>query len=86
MTKRNTARSAKLHVLVYALLHREAPYQVDGSLSKTHSVVVGGGETQQELIPFKHKEWSVVYRPGIVGVDGDRDGCMARQDARGSSA
>ena len=22
--------------------------------------VVGGGETQQELIPFKHKEWSVV--------------------------
>ena len=31
-----------------------------GSPSKTHSVVVGGGETQQELIPFKHKEWSVV--------------------------
>ena len=27
---------------------------------KTHSVVVGGGETQQELIPFKHKEWSLV--------------------------
>ena len=25
-----------------------------------HSVVVGGGEMQQELIPFKHKEWSVV--------------------------
>ena len=31
-----------------------------GSPSKTHSVVVGGGERQQELIPFKHKEWSVV--------------------------
>ena len=31
-----------------------------GSPSKTHSVVAGGGETQQELIPFKHKEWSVV--------------------------
>ena len=28
VTKRNTARSANLHVLVYALLHREAPYQV----------------------------------------------------------
>ena len=27
---------------------------------KMNSVVVGGGETQQELIPFKHKEWSVV--------------------------
>ena len=26
-----------------------------------HIVVVGGGgETQQELTPFKHKEWSVV--------------------------
>ena len=59
MTKRNTARSANLHVLVYTLLHRGAPYQV-GSPSKTHSAVVGGGETQQELIPFKHKEWSVV--------------------------
>ena len=35
-------------------------------------MVAGGGETQ-ELIPFKHKEWSAV---GIVGVDGDRDGCM----------
>ena len=23
-------------------------------------MVVGGGETQQELTPFKHKEWSVV--------------------------
>ena len=23
---------------------------------KTHSVVVGGGETQQKLIPFKHNE------------------------------
>ena len=23
-------------------------------------MVVGGGETQQELIPLKHKEWSVV--------------------------
>ena len=23
-------------------------------------MVVGRGETQQELIPFKHKEWSVV--------------------------
>ena len=23
-------------------------------------MVVGGGETQHELIPFKHKEWSVV--------------------------
>ena len=39
-------------------------------------MVVGGGETQQELIPFKHKEWSGC-RPGIVGVDDDRDGCMA---------
>ena len=25
-----------------------------------HSVVVSGGETQHELTPFKHKEWSVV--------------------------
>ena len=25
-----------------------------------YSVVVGGGETQQELNPFKHEEWSVV--------------------------
>ena len=23
-------------------------------------MVVGGGERQQELIPFKHNEWSVV--------------------------
>ena len=43
---------------------------------KTHSVVVGGGETQQKLIPFKHNEM-VGCRPGVVGVDGDRDGCMA---------
>ena len=27
---------------------------------KRISVVVGGGNTQQELIPFKQKEWSVV--------------------------
>ena len=25
-----------------------------------YSVVVGGAETQQELIPFKHKGWPVV--------------------------
>ena len=29
VTKCNTARSANLHVLVYTLLHREAPYQVE---------------------------------------------------------
>ena len=45
-------------------------------------MVVGGGETQQELIPFKHKEWLVVYRPGIVGVDDNRDGCMALEGTR----
>ena len=28
VTKRNTAHPANLHVLVYTLLHREAPYQV----------------------------------------------------------
>ena len=44
---------------------------------KTHSVVVAcGDETQQELIPFKHKESWIA---GIVGVDGDRD---RRHDAR----
>ena len=60
--KRNAARSAKLHVLVYTLYterHRSKLHR-HGSLSKTHSVVVDGGETQQELIPFKHQEWSVV--------------------------
>ena len=43
---------------------------------KTHSMVGGGGETQQELILFKHNEM-VGCRPGIVGVDGDREWCMA---------
>ena len=37
-------------------------------------MVVGGGKTQQELIPFKHKEWSVV---DLVLLDDDRDGYMA---------
>ena len=61
MTKRNTARSANLHVLVYTLLYREARNKLHrhGSPQKAHCVIVGG-ETQQELIPFKHKEWSVV--------------------------
>ena len=39
-------------------------------------MVVGGGKTQQELIPFKHKEWSVVNLV-LSRVDGDGDGCMA---------
>ena len=31
---------------------------------------------EAKRILFKHKEWSGC-RPGIVGVDDDRDGCMA---------
>ena len=62
MTKRNTASSANLHVLVYTLLHREAPYQVVQTYGSKRiaCMVVGGGETQQKLILFKHKKWSVV--------------------------
>ena len=62
MTKHNTARSANLHVLVYTYYterHRTKLHR-HGSPSKTHSMVADGGETQQDLIPFKHKEWSVV--------------------------
>ena len=60
---------------------------------KTHSVVVGGGETQQKLIPFKHNEM-VGCRLGVVGVDGPRwvygvrrHGARVKdsKDARGSS-
>ena len=63
MTK--TARSVNLHVLVYTYYterHRTKVHR-HGSASKTHSAVAdrSRGETQQELILFKHKEWSVVY-------------------------
>ena len=53
-------------------------------------MVVGGGETRQELIPFKHKEWSelAVIEVGVwrskawrSRVDCDKDS----KDARGSS-
>ena len=45
VTKRTTARSANLRVLVYTERHR-TKLHIHGSPSKTHSLVVGGGETQ----------------------------------------
>ena len=46
---------------VYTLLHREAPYQLS-CIDMVDSVQAQG---------------IVGCRPGIVGVDDDRDGCMA---------
>ena len=63
LKKCNTAHSANLHALVYTLLYRKVPQQVVYMVHcrKTNSAVVAcGAETQQELIPFKHKESWVV--------------------------
>ena len=51
-------------------------------------MVVGGGETQQELIPLKHKEWSVVdlvlSELTMTGMALEGTGARVK-DARGSS-
>ena len=47
-----------------------------------HSVVVGGGETQQELIPFKHKEWSVVDLVLSELTVTEMGACIRRHGAR----
>ena len=88
LKKRNAARSANLHVLVYTLLYRKVRQKVVYTwfTVEKHSVVVAcGDKTQQELIPFKHKErWIVelaLSKLTVTEIDGVR-----RQDARELSA
>ena len=58
------ARSANLHVLVYTTTQRDTVpsciYMVHCNKHTVWLLHACGGETQQELTPFKHKEWSVV--------------------------
>ena len=77
LKKRNTARSANLHVLVYTLLYRKVPQKVVYTwftVEKHSAVVACGDETQQELIPFKHKErWVVelvLLKLTVTEIDG----------------
>ena len=74
----------QLSAVSFCILYRKVPQKVVSTwfTEEKHSVIVAcGDETQQELIPFKHKErWVVelvLLKLTVTEIDG-----VGRQDAR----